>query len=325
MTMPIIIHLLSPSVSDSVNADALSLQNRNNKTLHSFSRIHIKRIQSSWKIRRRPSKILCPGRIPISPLHLGIRVEFHLNSPLCQLNINLRCSWAEVERESGLKLVHMTGGLDITRRGNPREQVLEQYAQAMRAQNIPWVEWCRARQKLPVQANCKPHFHQQNKPFLKDLSLLDFPLLQFWVPDTSWAEGTIPAVHPGWGHHHAVPEGRWPCGRGPGKRHARAARKRSRRRRHWKLPSSKRGANQGRTLIGKEERKRFAVEVSSPTLRVCFSCTRTTQPRDCSNTPEKGILIFKVTNQMSSSSKSKKLKVFFLSTNFCSSRRESAH
>ena len=33
----------------------------------------------------------------------------------------------------------MTGGLDLTRRGNARDNVLEKYAQAMAAENIPYV------------------------------------------------------------------------------------------------------------------------------------------------------------------------------------------
>ena len=55
--------------------------------------------------------------------------------------------WAEVERESGLKLVHMTGGLDLTRRGKARDNVLEKYAQAMAAQNIPYVFQIRIKTK----------------------------------------------------------------------------------------------------------------------------------------------------------------------------------
>ena len=35
----------------------------------------------------------------------------------------------------------MTGGLDLTRRGNARDNVLEKYAQAMAAQNIPCVSF----------------------------------------------------------------------------------------------------------------------------------------------------------------------------------------
>ena len=48
-------------------------------------------------------------------------------------------SWDEVERESGVKVVHMTGGLDLTRKSSVRSSVLDEYADAMSKQNIPLV------------------------------------------------------------------------------------------------------------------------------------------------------------------------------------------
>eukprot|EP00058_Branchiostoma_floridae_P008581 XP_002594069.1 hypothetical protein BRAFLDRAFT_68491 [Branchiostoma floridae] len=47
-------------------------------------------------------------------------------------------AWEEVERESGLQLVYKTGGLDFTLKGGPQEWLMEEYAKAMDAQNIPY-------------------------------------------------------------------------------------------------------------------------------------------------------------------------------------------
>ena len=41
-----------------------------------------------------------------------------------------------MERESGVKVYHITGGLDLTRKGSPREGMLEMYATSMDRQNI---------------------------------------------------------------------------------------------------------------------------------------------------------------------------------------------
>ncbi|CAH1265569.1 PIPOX [Branchiostoma lanceolatum] len=48
-----------------------------------------------------------------------------------------RIIWEEVEKESGLKLLYKTGGLDFTLKG-PLEEVMEDYAKAMDSQGIPY-------------------------------------------------------------------------------------------------------------------------------------------------------------------------------------------
>lgn len=47
-------------------------------------------------------------------------------------------AWDEVEKESGMKLYHKTGGLELTRKSCPRVQVMEEYATAMTKQRIPF-------------------------------------------------------------------------------------------------------------------------------------------------------------------------------------------
>jgi len=51
---------------------------------------------------------------------------------------NVFYRWNEVEEESGVKLVHMTGGVQFARKGE-MDNVIDQYATAMNANNIKLV------------------------------------------------------------------------------------------------------------------------------------------------------------------------------------------
>ena len=46
-------------------------------------------------------------------------------------------AWAELERESGLQVVHRAGSLVMGRKGTMGEYSVDNYAAAMAAQNIP--------------------------------------------------------------------------------------------------------------------------------------------------------------------------------------------
>ena len=45
--------------------------------------------------------------------------------------------WRQVEKESGVQLLHLHGSLDLARRGTRGIDTLHRYEQAMARQNIP--------------------------------------------------------------------------------------------------------------------------------------------------------------------------------------------
>nr|XP_054748614.1 monomeric sarcosine oxidase-like [Lytechinus pictus] len=79
-----------------------------------------------------------------------IRLSYN-SSDYVQLARGTYEAWAEAERESGIQLVFKTGGLDIAKKGTIGAQVIENYAQAMDEQNVPYerLEGERVRRKFP--------------------------------------------------------------------------------------------------------------------------------------------------------------------------------
>jgi sarcosine oxidase len=67
-----------------------------------------------------------------------IRLSYHAPA-YTALTPHTYSAWGEVEAESGVQLITICGGVDITPRGRP--ELVDDYAAAMRRANIPFEDW----------------------------------------------------------------------------------------------------------------------------------------------------------------------------------------